>query len=728
MTVKISAKASATEIQIYGDIGEFDDMASVDAEMIANGVKESHGRDIVMRIDSVGGSVFGGLGILSAMDSHEGKITAQIERFALSIASAIAAKADVVSIAKSGMMMIHGPHMKPPSSINAPKMRELAGVLDKFADAVSIAYQRKSGPAASVIDTWLKDGTDHYFTAAEAVELGLADSVVESPTDITARFALPERFRTPTAHAVYMKEEVMTDQAPAAVGNAAPDTTPAAPEMAATPEVSFMAQHKAASDSGEKAGIRKENRRQKDVRAQFYDANGRFAFGDEANPGDPMMSLMSDCIDDMACSETEALRRITAAFKDGYKPIPAPPQNQQLGESSLLMRDQDIPRFRAGQDGNDKLRDGMVMATLGRMGRDKVDYGNPWRGHTLLDLARDCLAKAGINPYGMSGGQIAKRVLSMQTTSDFPIILENTLHKLVLAGFESGTPQYPKFCKIGSVGDLRDWKRITPGLLSDLEEQDEGGDYRTKPIPDGEAESVSAQMIGNLITVTANVLINDDLNYIDSRARGIGMAGGRTVERKVWQLLAANPIMSDGNALFSAAHENLVDGTNAPAGDPSIDTVDQMAALMAEQTAPTAKDDPSPTVQYLDLEPYAAAAHRWRRSVLKVINNDTTNLVQAPGTAAATGLPFDGLVPNGNPMAGTFTSIATSVMAERLPWYMFANPDVAPIIEVVFLNGQREPQVSMEEDFNSSGLKWKVEYPHGVGAIGWRGAIKNPGE
>ena len=42
-----------------------------------------------------------------------------------------------------------------------------------------------------------------------------------------------------------------------------------------------------------------------------------------------------------------------------------------------------------------------------------------------------------------------------QTTSDFPVILENTMHKLVLTGYLAQTSTWQRFCKIGSVSDFR---------------------------------------------------------------------------------------------------------------------------------------------------------------------------------------------------------------------------------------------------------------------------------
>jgi hypothetical protein len=60
-------------------------------------------------------------------------------------------------------------------------------------------------------------------------------------------------------------------------------------------------------------------------------------------------------------------------------------------------------------------------------------------------------------------------------------------------------------------------------------------------------------------------------------------------------------------------------------------------------------------------------------------------------------------------------------------WYTFADPNVAPVIEVVFLDGQREPILMQEDEFSTGGLAWRIELPFGVGAIDYRGGYYNPG-
>lgn len=486
----------------------------------------------------------------------------------------------------------------------------------------------------------------------------------------------------------------------------------------------FAASRQKNIDQGIADGIQAENKRQADIRATF----------DQPGYQDQMFSdLMDECLADAKCSAEKARGMLIAAIGQGYAPLATPEQMAAPQASIYPLPVNDIIQSTGGQriglvkDQADKMRAGMVQSIMGRSGIEEQDTGNPWRAHSLTDLARDCLATAGYRVSGLSTHDLARKVLALQTTSDFPVVLEDTMHKMLLQGFRAQPGSWRQFCKVGSVSDLREYKRITPGLISNLTGVDEHGNYRAKPIPDGEAESISASLVGNIIGVTADVLINDDLNYIETRARGVGLAAEMTLDQGVYTILNSNPVMADGTVLFHADHNNLADGTVVPVGDPNIDTVDQMSAAMAEQTAPAAKDDPDPGSQYLDILPYAYVAHRSRRSVLQVINSSGIDISQSPVATSTTGFSFEGLMPNANPMAGNVQQIATSVRASRVPWYIFGDPAIAPVIEVVFLNGQQTPIVTMEQDFNNSGLRYKIELPHGVGAIGWRGAYKNAG-
>jgi hypothetical protein len=292
-----------------------------------------------------------------------------------------------------------------------------------------------------------------------------------------------------------------------------------------------------------------------------------------------------------------------------------------------------------------------------------------------------------------------------QTTSDFPVILEAVLHKMVLSGYNAQPSTWEQFCKQGDVTDFRVWNRLVPGLMGNLDTVNEAGEYLNKNFPDAEKNPNQVVRRGNILEITPETIINDDLGEIMNMADGLGRIGNRAIERAVYTLLNSNPTMADGNALFSAAHGNLA----AAGAVPSVATFDAAGAAMALQTAPGDDDE------YLDITPDVCVANRaLRGSIITIVeaqyDPDTANKLQKP-----------------NMVKGIVNNIVTSPRATAAPWYFFADPQAQPVIEVVFLNGQRAPKVSQEENFRTSGMAWKVELPFGVGAIDYRGGYKNPG-
>jgi hypothetical protein len=374
---------------------------------------------------------------------------------------------------------------------------------------------------------------------------------------------------------------------------------------------------------------------------------------------------------------------------------------QKLSDSGLL-------------DERDKRIVGQSNAILSRLGASEHDLSNPWRGFSLSELAKSCLQDTGLKTTGLASDEIVTKSMSInvprgaQTTSDFPVILENVMHKLVLTGFNAVPSKWQRFCRIGDVSDFRDQSRIVPGVIGNMDGVNEQGEYKDKIIPDGEKNGVSATRKGNIISISIETIINDDIGYLNSIATGIGMAGQRTIDRAVFGLLASNPVMGDGNALFSAAHNNYLASGSGTA--PSVASLDVARVDMASQMAPGDDDEP------LDIVPVAVVCPTALGGDMRVINDaqydpDTANKLQKPNKVR-------GLVGD---------IIDTPRLSNATGWYLFGDPEISPVIEVTFLNGQREPRVTRKENFRTSGITLKVELPFGANAIDYRGGYFNYG-
>ena len=167
-------KDDEAEILLYGDIGTFWFEEGNTAKQFVEDLKAvKNARQLSIRINSGGGSVFDGMAIFNAIDRHSAQKTVYIDGLAASIASVIAMAGESIIIAENGIMMIH----KPFGGVlgNATEMRKIAEALDKIEEGMITSYQRKSKLQGNEIGKMMADET--WMTAKEALEKGFVTQI-----------------------------------------------------------------------------------------------------------------------------------------------------------------------------------------------------------------------------------------------------------------------------------------------------------------------------------------------------------------------------------------------------------------------------------------------------------------------------------------------------------------------------------------------------------------------
>lgn len=764
----IRAKSDDTaEVLIYGDIGDSWYDESVTAQKFVKELQALADKNLIVRINSYGGSVSDGVAIYNAIKRHPKSKTVEIDGVAVSIASLIAMSGDTINIAENALVMVHAPWSYAVG--NSADMRTTADLLDKYAEAMATSYASKTGKSAEECYALLSDGIDHWYSAEEAKNFGFVDNITGSttPDEEAARYqqAALARFKIPAAAAARLRIP-LTDVSAAlsprfAIGDRVTIKTPHDPAHATGEIVLVSAEpvYGVAVDGMESMGMHRwytDSEMEKEEQSDSEDNTGSMQMKYRKFPAaaaaqftptkeivmPPLNPPAADqqpdnvvAIENAAKAKEQArikarnadVQQAYARFMDRegvaalYAEVIADPALTteqanakllaKLGEGAEPLAPTASGRVAPGEDARDKQRAAMSGSIMARIGAGAADSANPYRGMRMHELARVCLQSAGVKVDGMSMLDIASMALThqvprgAQTTSDFPVILENTLHKLVLTGFQGQTSTWQRFCKVGFVSDFRAWNRLVPGLLGNLDEVNEHGEYKNKNIPDAQKNSITAKRRGNIIQITPETIVNDDTGYIAGIASGLGATGQRAVERAVYALLNSNPVLSDGIALFHASHANLA----ATGAVPSVDTLDVARQALASQKAPG--DDQ----EYLDIQPAVAVVPlsqggNTRVIVTAVYDPDTANKLQRP-----------------NKVNGIVKDIVDSPRLSGTAYYLFADPNVAPVIEVVFLDGQSTPKLMQDPDFRTSGVAWKVELPFGVGAVDYRGGFKNPG-
>lgn len=677
---------AATEILIYGDIGDSWDSESVTAAQFVRDLQNIEADTINVRINSYGGAVSDGLAIYNALKRHPAVVNVSVDGMAISIASLIAMAGDTVEMAENALMMIHAPWAL--AIGNAKDMRDTADILDRYAAAMATSYASKTKKSKEDMMALLADGEDHWFGAEEAVASGFADSITAA-VKAQAHFDL-SRYRGSSAAlaALNSKGKTMPSANPAA---AADPNKPANPEPA-KPNLTLV-----------------EGGRTKEQIAEIKTAFAAFM------KRDGVAELYTSVLEDPAISVEQARAQLLAQL--GKDNEPANPQRQAAVEMGASERDKFIEAAAnallvrahpaSGKDsiGSSKL----VMEIRATIGQ------NPYRGMKLLDLARACVERMGVDVRGMSQSEIvmaafnpkAVRATITQTTSDFPVLLENTLNKTLQAAYATTPDTWRSFCATGSVGDFRASNRYRAGSFGNLSTVNEAGEFKYIAIPDGEKASVSAGTKGALVNVSRQTIINDDLGFLNSTAAGLGRAANRSIEVDVYALLAQNsglgPTMSDTYTLFHANHGNI-----SATGAIAVSVFDDARVKMASQKDVSGND-------YLDLRP--------RTLVIPIGSGGNARVINQSQYDTEVSSKFQ--VPNR--VVGLFQQIVDTPRLSGTRFYMFADQGIAPVIEVVFLDGNQEPFVEMQNGFEVDGVVWKVRLDYGTGVIDYRGAVTGAG-
>ena len=72
------------------------------------------------------------------------------------------------------------------------------------------------------------------------------------------------------------------------------------------------------------------------------------------------------------------------------------------------------------------------------------------------------------------------------------------------------------------MSDFREHKRIYQGTLGSLDDLNELGEFKNKAIPDGTAEKIMAGTKGNIINISRQAIINDDLGLFYEHGAHVG--------------------------------------------------------------------------------------------------------------------------------------------------------------------------------------------------------------
>lgn len=346
------------------------------------------------------------------------------------------------------------------------------------------------------------------------------------------------------------------------------------------------------------------------------------------------------------------------------------------------------------------------------MGEENVRAASDFRGMNLLRLAEESLIRSGINTNGLSPREIAKGALGgsvrgLHHTTDFPLLLGDTINRTLLAQYMLQTRTFLTWCRRATMSDFRAVTRVRLSeILGSLEEVKEGAEYKYGTLTES-GETYKLAKYGKIIGITWESIVNDDLSAFTRIPQSFAAQASTKQSDIVYSILTGNPVMSDGKGLFHADHGNYK-GTagNLTTGGSALS---ETSLAEAEVAFLNQKDAAG---QFINSSPrYLIVGPKNKITAQKLTSTNFTPAKQ--GDIAVS--QFTGLTPIVDPRLTNYE------------WFLAADPNMIDTVEYAFLDGEQELFTDQREGFNIDGVEVKARMVFAAKAIDWRGLYRNNG-
>lgn len=333
-------------------------------------------------------------------------------------------------------------------------------------------------------------------------------------------------------------------------------------------------------------------------------------------------------------------------------------------------------------------------------GRAPAGQATEFRGMSMPDMFRALLEARG--ERGARWLRPAQLMSRMHVASDFPNLLRNSGSRALLDMYQRAqSPLRSALARVKELPDYRDASLLRLGEAALLHEVPEGAEITRGTVKERE-ETYRLRDFARIFGMTNQAVINDDLGAFSDFLTNMAGAAAETEAVAILALLTANAGMganlTDGTALFDASRGNT--GT----GVVGVTAVGVGRAAMRKTTG-------------LDSVTPIAAEPRY--------------LLVAPDAETLADQVVTAITPNVTTAVNPFAGVLQKLCEPRLsgaPWYLFADPAAAPVIECAYLEGgPKGPVLDTKEGWDVLGIEFRAVLTFGCGLVGWRGAYRSTG-
>lgn len=289
------------------------------------------------------------------------------------------------------------------------------------------------------------------------------------------------------------------------------------------------------------------------------------------------------------------------------------------------------------------------------------------------------------------------------TTASFSYLLGTSMNKRLLRDYQAWPAEWSRFVSIVPIRDFKQQSRVRLGAFGSLSVVAEDSAYTAVSLTDS-AATYTPQKRGNLVTISRETIVNDDLQAIKQIPTKLAVSAAYTLAEFVYGFLSSNPTIYDGSNLFTsgAPHANL------GAAALSTSAVQSGVTAMREQSNYAGKR--------LGLRPrylIVPAELEWTSMVI-------TQSAHLPG----------GNNNDINPMLGYVTPIVSPQLTSTTQWFLVADPREVDTIEIGFVGGQVNPSLFVQDSplvglhFTQDAISYKIRHEYGGAVVDFRGLYR----
>ncbi|MCA9179680.1 MAG: Mu-like prophage major head subunit gpT family protein [Planctomycetales bacterium] len=349
-------------------------------------------------------------------------------------------------------------------------------------------------------------------------------------------------------------------------------------------------------------------------------------------------------------------------------------------------------------------------------GEQTMEAAHPMRNIGLRELVAECARLEGFDVPRVFGDGTATIHAGFSTVS-LPGILENVMNKTLLAAYEATAIAAFDLCSVGSVSDFKEVSRYRLLGTGGFEQVAPDGELKHGKLSE-QKYSNKADTYGQVVFLTRQEIINDDLGAFMDVPTQMGRDGAQVVDELFFTLLLSNP-----NNFFSTSNGNYLEGATTAFGPDSLTTAKTQFRKQKAGPGTNPKDQ-----KPINIRPESLVVPVELETDAELLMGSAQLMIDASGTK--TKIPVD------NPHRNKYRVISAPHLSDTYfsgasgkAWYLFANPSVISAFEIVFLNGRRTPVIErVEAPPNNLGMGFRGYLDVGVKEQDPRGAVKVKGE